>query len=117
MNENTTKILCITRHSMSREQIDELTRVFGVIEVKQISTVVNTANDVMKLVRKYDANEVVVVLPLTIIAALTARGIYPIVSVRKKHDEHGNDIPPSNHIHDYFKVVERVEIVSHPLEG
>jgi len=107
------KILWLSRHAPQSAQINELEDVFGEVEIIQVAAIVNNADDVISLMRKYKVDDIVAVLPLTIIAAITYRGIHPIRAVMKKSNE-GSE---TTFIHDHFDRIEHVTVTSHPLRS
>lgn len=64
-----TKILWLSRHIMTQEQIDDLTRIYGEIEVKTLDQSVSGWEDVVKA--GADCDVLAVVLPPAILADLT----------------------------------------------
>ena len=69
MENNVTKILWLSRHNMTGEQYVDLQRIYGNIEIKQVSKTVNGWQDVVDL--GYDCDVLAVVLPISILADLT----------------------------------------------
>ena len=69
MKNNVTKILWLSRHNMTGEQYVDLQRIYGNIEIKQVSKTVNGWQDVVDL--GYDCDVLAVVLPISILADLT----------------------------------------------
>ena len=69
MENNVTKILWLSRHNMTRDQYVDLKRIYGNIEIKQVSKTVNGWQDVVDL--GYDCDVLAVVLPISILADLT----------------------------------------------
>ena len=69
MENNVTKILWLSRHNMTGEQYVDLKRIYGNIEIKQVSKTVNGWQDVVDL--GYDCDVLAVVLPISILADLT----------------------------------------------
>lgn len=85
------RILWISRHSPLKAQIDALREVFGDVEIVQYDKHVRDADHVLELIAYYDAQEVVVVLPLSIIAHILQKGVKPLYM--------------------------RMEVIHHPCEG
>lgn len=73
-----TKLLWISRHAPTKPQYEELTEIFGKYEVIQKDIKVEYPTDVAMLLEMYNADEVVVVLPLWVIEGLLELGIEPI---------------------------------------
>lgn len=69
MKNNVTKILWLSRHNMTGEQYADLKRIYGNVEIKQVSKTVNGWQDVVDL--GYDCDVLAVVLPISILADLT----------------------------------------------
>lgn len=69
MENNVTKILWLSRHNMTGEQYADLKRIYGNVEIKQVSKTVNGWQDVVDL--GYDCDVLAVVLPISILADLT----------------------------------------------
>lgn len=108
-----TRILWVSRHAPTQPQVDELQQVFGPdVEVIQESITIGKASEVKDLMERYNAAEVVAVLPVHLLAELTRLGIRPIRAVmeRQLHNDGSVDF-----IHQRFERVERVEIVTSPL--
>ena len=105
------RILWLSRHSATKEQESELEQIFGFVEIIQVSTTINSAMEVKNLMEKHAAVEVVSVLPLDLLAALTRMGIRPIRAVMERRIE-GESVTFS---HKFFERIEQVEVTSHPL--
>jgi len=72
------KILWLSRHSPLPAQIKELKKKFGDVQIIQYNKKVRDSQHVLELMRKYEADEIVAVLPLSIIARLCELGIKPL---------------------------------------
>jgi len=106
-------VLWLSRHEPQEEQIKELEKVFGGIEIVQVSKTVSGAMEVLKLMQENETDELVAVLPISLIAELTEKGVHPLRAVMKRElNEEGEAI----FTHEYFERVMRVDIISHPLE-
>jgi len=107
-----TRVLWISRHAPTDQQIQELQQVFGPVDVIQESVTIGKATEVKDLMERHAATEVVAVLPVNLLADLTRLGIRPIRAVmeRQLHDDGSVDF-----VHQRFERVERVEIVTSPL--
>jgi len=107
------RVLWLARHEPQEEQIKELEKVFGGIEIVQVSKTVSGAMEVLKLMQENETDELVAVLPIGLIAELTEKGVHPLRAVMKRElNEEGEAI----FTHEYFERVMRVDIISHPLE-
>lgn len=107
-----TKILWLSRHAPTHEQLQELQQVFGPVDVIQESVTISRAEEVQDLMVQHGTSELVAVLPVHLLAELTRLGIRPIRAVmeRQLHDDGS-----VNFVHRFFERVERVEIVTSPL--
>ena len=76
------KILWVSRHIPSQEQIDELDKL-GFSEIVVHKQRVDTAEKVVSLMRKKKADDVMVVCPWDMLKDLLTLGIKPIKSVMK----------------------------------
>lgn len=73
------RILWISRHPPLPKQIDELRRIFGDFDLVQYAGFVRDSNHVVELMRSYGADDVVVIIPYSIIYRLVKEfGIHPI---------------------------------------
>ena len=106
-------MLWLSRHEPQEEQVEELERVFGEIEIVQVSKTVSGAIDVLSLMQEHSADELVAVLPIGLMAELTERGVHPIRAVMSREV---NDKGEAIFKHDHFERLMRVSFLSHPLE-
>lgn len=72
------RILWISRHAPLIKQKEELEKIFGKCLIIQYGEKIRDVDHVLELIRQYDPNEIVCVLPLTIISQLLERKIHPI---------------------------------------
>ena len=73
------RILWVSRHPPLLKQLQELQRIFGDYEIHQYAGFVRDVDHLVELMRLYQADEVVTILPLSIIYRLVAeKGIHPI---------------------------------------
>ncbi|MEM4976419.1 MAG: hypothetical protein QXT64_03735 [Desulfurococcaceae archaeon] len=72
------RILWISRHPPLPKEVEELERIFGKVQILQYASGVRDADHVIRLIKQYGADEVVTILPLSIIMRLTERGIHPL---------------------------------------
>ena len=91
----------------------ELERIFGKVEIVQVSKTVSGAAEVLELMREHEADDLVAVLPIELIGELTEKGVHPIRAVMKREL---NDKGEVIFKHEYFERVMQVGIISHPLE-
>lgn len=72
------RILWISRHPPLPKQVKELERIFGKIQLFQYASGVRDADHVIRLIKQYHADEVVTILPLSIIMRLCENGVKPL---------------------------------------
>jgi hypothetical protein len=114
-DRKSTKILFLSRHSLEQKQIDELRTCFGEIEIVQVKDLVMSGNHVIQMARELNADEIVAVLPLNIIAEILQQRRYkPIVAVSERARINARTGKPV-FSHDHFDRIESVTVVSHPL--
>lgn len=86
------KILWISRHPPLDKQLSELKRIFGKYELVQYAGFVKDADHVVELMKKFNADEVVAVLPLTMLYYLVnEKKIYPIIPKMEKLPENSKE--------------------------
>lgn len=106
-------MLWLSRHEPQEEQVSELERIFGEVEITQVSKTVSGTPEVLNLMQEHGAEELVAVLPIGLIAELTEKGVHPIRAVMKRElNEKGEAI----FSHDHFERIMQIGIISHPLE-
>jgi len=114
--KTTTHILWISRHPIRDEQIEEIHTLFtegGGVAVTQVSRTFRGADEIVTLAEEMEADEIVAVLPLNIIAQLTQTRYKPIRAVMHRHvDETTGKV---TFMHSHFERVERVDVVTMPL--
>jgi len=107
------RILWLSRHAPTEEQINALSEIFGEVDIIQVSKTVKNAGDVFLLIKEVKADELVAVLPINLIADLTRHGIKPLRAVMSRHiDKETGEV---SFTFDHFERVERVDIVTTPL--
>lgn len=73
------RILWISRHPPLPRQVEELKRIFGEFELVQYAGFVKDADHVVELMKLYHADEVVTIIPMTIIYHLVnEKRVYPV---------------------------------------
>ncbi|HVZ11874.1 MAG TPA: hypothetical protein VG965_02485 [Patescibacteria group bacterium] len=82
------KILRLTRHKVTEAQINELHRIYGDIEIIQISENVPTAARIQELIAEHSADVLEAVLPLTLIADYFKPGGITVPLIRAVMDRH-----------------------------
>lgn len=87
-----TKILWLSRHTMTEEQVNDLERIYGEIEVKTFDQSVNGWKDVVEA--GTDCDVLAVVLPPAILADLTnpRNNTKPVIRAKAKRVPTGNTI-------------------------
>jgi hypothetical protein len=106
-------VLWLSRHEPTEPQIKELKRILGNVNINHISATVKDVDDVLSLMREHHIDELVAVLPLSLIADLTRKGVQPLRAVMHRQLLESGDV---KFTFDYFERIERgVEIVSTPL--
>ena len=63
------KILWVSRHTMTKEQMEDLNRIYGEVEIKQYSDTIQNAKQITEL--GADCDVLAVVLPPALLADLT----------------------------------------------
>lgn len=81
------KILWISRHFPNKKEFEELKRIFGEFQLFQYAEKVKDADHVLQLMKQYEADEIVTILPLSIIMRLCEKGIKPLFPECKQVDE------------------------------
>jgi len=111
------RILWLSRHAPTKEQIDELTQRFGTVDIQQVSRTITHAQEVLDLKRVTESAEVVANLPLNLLQKITHRGIAPIRSatVEVPYFEGESKVPRVHRRHDHFERIESVDVRAHPL--
>jgi len=97
------RILWLSRHEATEDQVKELSEKLGDIEIIQVSQTVKTAEEVLALKEENECEEMVVVLPINLMAELTTKGIKPLRAVMiRQLDESGEN---AQFIHSHFERV------------
>ena len=110
--KNKKRILWLSRHSPTIEQQQSLESILGEpLDLIQVSTTVKSAYEVREIIDKQNCDDIVVILPLNIIAQLCSIGIYPIRPVQSQKEVNGKTITDYNS----FVRVENVEVTQRNL--
>jgi len=105
------RILWLSRHSPTSTQKNILEATLcEPIDIIQVGTTVRSHYEVREMMEHYKCDDIVAVLPLSIIAQLCSIGINPIRPVPSKRNGEETEF------NDFVRV-EKVEVVQHPLEG
>jgi len=72
------KVLWLSRHAPTTEQVEKLARILGTCEITQVSQTVKNGKEVKDLLRENNCEELVAVLPLNILQQVISQGIQPI---------------------------------------
>jgi hypothetical protein len=75
-----TKILWLSRHTMTKEQVDDLHEIYGDIEIKRYQQTIKNYREVIKL--GADCDVFAVVLPIAIIADLVSNVNKPVIRAK-----------------------------------
>jgi hypothetical protein len=106
------KLLWLSRHPPTEQQIGELRRFNTTIEIKQIAKSFNNAKEIVDLVVSEKADTIVAVLPVNLLADLVKFNIHPIRAVMSRHI---NKEGEAEFTHQYFEVVDEINIQTHKL--
>ncbi|MEM2100350.1 MAG: hypothetical protein QXP45_03310 [Thermoproteota archaeon] len=60
------------------KEVEALEKVFGKVQIFQYASGVRDADHVLTLISQYKADEIVTILPISIIMRLCERGVYPL---------------------------------------
>ncbi|MEM0377173.1 MAG: hypothetical protein QXI90_05320 [Thermofilum sp.] len=114
------RVLWVSRHPPCSAEKEELRRVFGEsVMVIHYSSRVRDAQHVLQLKEMFGADEVVVILPPTIVKRLCEIGLHPIIPEVEQVDDSGDfDFEDKGHRYRFrrFVRVEKVEVRAVPLE-
>ena len=83
------KIYWVSRHEPLPSQLRELERLFGKVEILQDPRPFSSAEEIITRFQQSGADDMLVVAPLSVIAALVQRGIRPLWAEMKQ-------VPPEN---------------------
>lgn len=108
------KILWVSRHNPLPEQVDELTSVFGDIEITQYTDVVYSVGQLLEIYDDGMFDEMVVVLPVEMIRQLLVGGVKPLKAVMRREKISWNEVRLEHH---HFERITCLEIQSEPLMG
>lgn len=111
MNNDEKKILWISRHPPTKDQIDELEEILGECKIRRIARHFQNAYEVKELIAQENPDEVVAVLPDSILRELTALKIKPIVTIGTQIYENGRKV----YKHDGYEVIDEFVKITHPL--
>lgn len=85
-----TRLLWLSRHSPTAEQLKELRDALGSVTVVLQPATVNSASDVVELMRIHSCDEVMAVLPLSHLLELSKLGVKPIIAVTANRGVHSH---------------------------
>lgn len=86
-------VLRLTRHEPTFEQVNELTRIFGQeTMVVTVSKTVSCADEVVELIKRYNADVLEVVLPVGLLADVIKKVRIPVIRavMNRKIKENGD---------------------------
>ncbi len=117
------RILWLSRHVPQSAQIAELEQAFGHVEIVQQSVTLDNnprkgAAQVLDMMRQAETPELVGVMPVAHLAALTRQGVKPIRAVMSRTPTGrtlDNGEVEYKFEHQRFERITKVEIVSEPL--
>lgn len=124
------KILWFSRHQMSAEQLADLERIYGTVEINQISSTINSAYDIKDAIEKNDV--IAIVAPINLQAQfLQIAGERPVISCRNKRvltPGYGEGIQNMNinpgsfiggidvsFVFDGWFQIDKIEVITHDL--
>lgn len=106
------KILWLSRHSATEEQVADLNRIFRGVEIVQVNKTVSNAQEVADIFNEVGADEMVVVLPPNILADLLNPKLglpKPIRAVMNREIRPDGEAVFS---HSHFERIEKIEIIT-----
>lgn len=102
------KILWLSRHDMTKEQMADLKRIYGDVEVEKLDKTIKTADDILDTADGFDV--LAVVLPIDLIAELFAKTDKEIITAKSERVRCTNETvfnPATNKEEPQFKFVHR----------
>lgn len=96
------RVLWLSRHAPTKEQVKELEKILGICEIIQVSKTVNNGKEVKQLMAENKCKELVAVLPLNILQQVISQGIQPIRAVMQR------ELKENGEAKFYFQHFERV---------
>ena len=108
------KVLWLSRHAPTTEQVEKLAQVLEPCDVNviQVSKTVKNGKEVKDLLRENKCNEVVAVLPLNILQQVISQGIQPIRAVMLREiREDGNAEFRFQHFERVLEVTVRTKMM------
>lgn len=110
-----TRVLWLSRHEPQDEQVKELESKLGPgpVEIVQVSATINRAKEIVDLMKIHGCDEVVVVLPINLLADFIRIADKPPIRavMNREVDANGN----ATFQHSHFERVVKVEVVTTPL--
>lgn len=79
------RILWLSRHEPDEEQVEELEFKFGPVEIIRESNYYSDSEEVIDLMDKVDADELVVVLPIDYLSEIVDRGVQPLIAIMRRY--------------------------------
>ena len=121
--ENIKKILWLSRHVMTEDQVIGLKRIYGDVEINHISSQVTTAQEAVELGKECDV--LAVVLPMLILSDLVnpKTNSKPVLRARSKRVAIGKELNLANNQmeqkymfqHDGWEKIIKIEVVTELL--
>ena len=106
------KILWLSRHEPQPVQVEELEKIFGTVDIIQVSTVINKVDEIIQIMKENNADEIVVVLPLNLISELLRQGVKPLRAVMERILKEDGDV---EFRHSHFERIMKIEIITEKL--
>ena len=108
------RVLRLTRHKPTREQVNELVRIFGNgVTVINVSETVPNARRVAKLVKEHRADVLEAVLPIGLLAEVIKTVKVPVIrAVMKRRLKADGSV---EFVFDHYERVVKVEVIAERL--
>ena len=111
------KVLWFSRHEMSSEQSDDLTRIFGQVEVNQVSKTINSAYDLQAEINEADV--IAIVAPIQLQQQfLKLAGTRPVITATSERiivkNDDGSEDKVVFQFKNWLKLV-KIEVVTEVL--
>ena len=104
------RILWVSRHPPQKEQVDELNSIFGSVDIIFYPERISSAKEVADALIEKKADDLVVVLPQSMIADLTSMGITPIKAIMRR------ELKPYGEVVFHHQGFERIKEVTFTSE-
>ena len=101
------RILWISRHEPLEDQLDELKKRFGEVEIEQVSQYFNSGKSVYNLMQEMDCDAIVTILPIDYMAELNDLGVNPLIAIMRRYY---NSKDKAKFSHEKFVRVNELEL-------